>query len=158
MKKGQKVHLLTYEEEDFQDYLLAIHSNIEVFQIAFFLNKYIATKFKREDDIILKENEATFCLFEWDNFLIDENTLLFSNKYNKVMVQVNSNNNTLFDLPLRNEVSLISELKQVDFFIKSSHLETIQLLFKTLNSWNAITMVYKVPSNKIKNRLSLIFD
>jgi uncharacterized metal-binding protein len=89
---------------------------------------------------------------------LDENTALFSNKFLHEKVQENTNIGALFDLPLRNEVSLIPEFKQVDFFIKSNHLETIQLLSKQMNSWKAITMAYVVPSEKIKNRLHLIFD
>ena len=158
MKKGQKVHLLTYEEEDLQDHLLAIHSSLEIYQIAFFLNQSSGTKFKRDLDISLEANSAAFSLFKWENSLIDVNILLFSNKHLEELREVHSNNNTLFDLPLRNEVSLIPEFKQVDFFIKSSHLETLHLLFKPLNLWNAITMTYEIPSNKIKNRLNLIFD
>jgi len=158
MRKGHKVHLLTYEEEDFQDHLLAIHSNLEAFQIAFFLNKYSSAMFTREEDITLRTKEACFCLFKWKNPLKELETLLFSNKHKQDSTQVNLNNDTLFDLPLRNEVSLISEFKQVDFFIKTNHLETIQLLFKPLSLWGAITMVYEIPSNKIKDRLNLIFD
>tara|TARA_Y100000385_G_scaffold287969_1_gene353420 strand:+ start:422 stop:898 length:477 start_codon:yes stop_codon:yes gene_type:complete len=158
MKKRHKVHLLTYEEEDLKDYLLAIHSSLEGFQIAFYLNQISRTKFKRDQDIALDTKKATFPSFKWENYLIDVNTLLFSNKYLLQLEQENTNNNTLFDLPLRNEVSLIPEFKQVDFFIKSNHLETIQLLFKPLNLWSATAMVYEIPSNKIKNRLNLIFD
>jgi hypothetical protein len=158
MKKGHKVHLLTYEEEDLKDYLLAIHSSLEGFQIAFYLNQISRTKFKRDQDITLDTKKAAFSSFKWENYLIDVNTLLFSNKYLLQLEQENTNNNTLFDLPLRNEVYLIPEFKQVDFFIKSNHLETIQLLFKPLNLWSATAMVYEIPSNKIKNRLNLIFD
>jgi hypothetical protein len=158
MKKGHKVHLLTYEEEDLKDYLLAIHSSLEGFQIAFYLNQISRTKFKRDQDITLDTKKAAFSSFKWENYLIDVNTLLFSNKYLLQLEQENTNNNTLFDLPLRNEVSLIPEFKQVDFFIKSSHLETIQTLSKSLIPERGITMTYEVPSNKIKNRLNLIFD
>ena len=138
MKKGHKVHLLDYQEEGFsKDHLLAIHSNKEAFQIAYFLNKFSNSIFRRKVDI---------------------KTILFCNIHKYYLEQENLNKNTLFNLPLRNEVYLFPEFKQVDFFIKSDHLETIQLLFKSLNTWSAITMIYEIPSNKIKNRLNLIFD
>ena len=158
MKSGTKVHLLTYEDQDLEDYLLGIHTDLEAFQIAFSLNKFCEAKFARIEDILLNNHKAAFCLYEWKNILMDVNTLLFSNKYKQESIQENTNIDTLFDLPLRNEVSLIPEFKQVDFFIKSSHLETIQTLSKSLIPERGITMTYEVPSNKLKNRLNLIFD
>tara|TARA_B100000989_G_C19407338_1_gene412707 strand:- start:389 stop:865 length:477 start_codon:yes stop_codon:yes gene_type:complete len=158
MKKDFKVHHLNYQEESSQDHLLAIHSNKEAFQIAYFLNKHTNSTFKREEDIDLDSKKACFYLFKWENSLIDIKTILFSNKYEHDLKQIELNNNLLFDLPLRNEVYLFSEFKHIDFFIKSDHFETIQLLIKALNSWKALTMVYKVPSKKIKNQMNLIFN
>ena len=158
MKLNAKRHLLAFEEEDAEEHLLAVHTALEGFQIAYYLNKNTAASFKRQDDITLNDKGIFFSLFEWENPLLDENTALFSNKFLHEKVQENTNISALFDLPLRNEVSLFPEFKQVDFFIKSNHLETIQLLSKQMNSWKAITMAYEVPSEKIKNRLHLIFD
>jgi len=114
--------------------------------------------FRRQEDITINTIDASFYLFKWENSFIDIKTILFSNKYKHYAKQVKSNKNILFNLPLRNEVYLFPEFKQVDFFIKSNHLETIQLLIKPLNSWSAITMIYEIPSDKIKNQLNLIFD
>ena len=158
MKKDFKIHHLNYKEENSEDHLLAIHSNIEAFQIAYFLNKYTNSTFKRGEDIDLNTEKACFYLFKWENPLIDIKTILFSNKYKYHLKQIKLNNNLLFDLPLRNEVYLFSEFKHTDFFIKSNHLETIQLLIKALNSWKALTIVYKVPSKKLKSRMNLIFN
>jgi len=158
MKSNSKIHLLSYEEDDFHDHLLALHSNLEGYQIAFYLNKHSDALFKRKEDIGLNDKEARFPLFEWENPLLDENTSLFSNKFFQEKIPDRADTGVLFDLPLRNEVSLFPELKQVDFFIKSNHLETIQSLLKPINLWKAVSMAYEVPSEKIKNRLNLIFD
>jgi len=158
MKSNSKIHLLSYEEDDFHDHLLALHSNLEGYQIAFYLNKHSDALFKRVEDIGLNDKEVRFLLFEWENPLLDENTSLFSNKFFQEKIPDSANTGALFDLPLRNEVSLFPEFKQVDFFIKSNHLETIQFLLKPINLWGAVSMAYEVPSEKIKNRLNLIFD
>lgn len=158
MKSNSKIHLLSYEEDDFHDHLLALHSNLEGHQIAFYLNKHTDALFKRVEDIGLNDKEVRFPLFEWENPLLDENTSLFSNKFFQEKISDKANTGALFDLPLRNEVSLFPEFKQVDFFIKSNHLETIQFLLKPINLWGAVSMAYEVPSEKIKNRLNLIFD
>ena len=68
MKKGHKVHLLDYQEDNFnKDHLLAIHSNKEAFQIAYFLNKFSDSIFRRKEDIALNYKEASFSLFKWEN-------------------------------------------------------------------------------------------
>jgi len=158
MKSNSKIHLLSYEKDDFHDHLLALHSNLDGYQIAFYLNKHTDALFKRVEDIGLNDKEVRFLLFEWENPLLDENTSLFSNKFFQEKIPDSANTGALFDLPLRNEVSLFPEFKQVDFFIKSNHLETIQFLLKPINLWGAVSMAYEVPSEKIKNRLNLIFD
>ncbi|NDG47044.1 MAG: IPExxxVDY family protein [Flavobacteriia bacterium] len=158
MRSSARIHLLPFEEEPGEEFLLALHTSIEAYQIAFFLNQHCQTQFKRIEDIILKNQAACFALFEWDNPLLDQKVSLFSNQYSADEVQTQENNTTLFDLPLRNQVSLFSEFKQVDFFIKSSRKELIQRLLKPLNSWNAVSMVYALSSSKMKNQLNLIFD
>jgi hypothetical protein len=158
MNSSSKKYLLDFEEEEFDGYLLALHTHLDDYQIAFHLNKYSPTKFKRIEDIVLNKDESSFSLFEWEDPLLDQKTSLFSNKYLHETNLEKTNNNALFDLPLRNEVSLFPEFKQADFFIKSNHRETIQILFKLLNSGRAVSLVYEVPSKKIKNRLNLIFD
>jgi len=154
----QKIYHLAYEEEDIQDHVLALHSNLEAYQIAFFLNQNASAKFKRINDIAMEDKDALFLMYEWENPLLDINTTLFSNKSISEKEQLDTNNNTLFNLPLRNEVSLFPKFKQVDFFIKSKDLETLKLLFKQLNSWKSTSMIYDVSAEKIKNRLNLIFD
>jgi hypothetical protein len=158
MRSSARIHLLPFEEEQSEEFLLALHTSLEAYQIAFFLNQHCQTQFKRIEDIILKNQAACFALFEWDNSLLDQKVSLFSNQYSADEVQTQENNTTLFDLPLRNQVSLFSEFKQVDFFIKSSHKQLIQRLLKPLNSWNAVSMVYALSSSEMKNQLNLIFD
>lgn len=158
MKSTARIHLLPFEEEPSEEFLLALHTNLEAYQIAFYLNQYCQAKFKRIEDIYLKNQTVYFELFEWEDKLLDQKVSLFSNQYTSDEEQAEENNTTLFDLPLRNQVSLFSEFKQVDFFIKSSHKELIQRLSKPLNSWNAVSLVYGLTSSQMKNQLNLIFD
>ena len=110
------------------------------------------------DDIAFQDTPASFLMYKWENPLLDVTTTLFSNKAIHEQSPSKINNSTLFELPLRNEVSLFPKFKQVDFFIKSKDLETLKLLFKPLNSWKSTSMIYNVSAEKIKNRLNLIFD
>lgn len=158
MKSSARIHLLPFEEEPTDEYLLALHTNLEAYQIAFFLNQHCQTQFRRTDDIYLKNRAVSFILFEWENQLLDHTVSLFSNRFISDEVQIKENNTSLFDLPVRNQVSLLAEFKQVNFFIKSCHKDQIQRLLKSLQSWNALSMVYALTSSEIKDQLNLIFD
>ena len=63
-----------------------------------------------------------------------------------------------FNLPVRNEVYLFSEFKQVDFFIKSSDRETIETVLSHLKKWSKISLLYQVDTEVIKKQLNIIFD
>ena len=81
MRSSARIHLLPFEEEPSEEFLLALHTSLEAYQIAFFLNQHSQTQFKRIEDIILKNQAASFALFEWDNPLLDQKVSLFSNQY-----------------------------------------------------------------------------
>ena len=61
-----------------------------------------------------------FQLFEWSDPINDVTCNLLSNKYISEKKQIELNNDTLFKLPERNELSLFSEFKLVDFLLRST--------------------------------------
>ena len=158
MKSNSKIHLLSYEEDDFHDHLLALHSNLEGHQIAFYLNKHTDALFKRVEDIGLNDKEVRFPLFEWENPLLDENTSLFSNKFFQEKISDRANTGALFNLPLRNEVSLFTEFKQADFFIKSTDNTLLTTLQNKLRKWPLISMCYRISLEKISSQSNQILE
>ena len=88
MKSSARIHLLPFEEEPTDEYLLALHTNLEAYQIAFFLNQHCQTQFRRTDDIYLKNRAVSFILFEWENQLLDQTVSLFSNRFISDEVQI----------------------------------------------------------------------
>ena len=56
----------------------------------------------------------------------------------------------MFELPEINEVSLFSEFKQADFFIKSTNIDTLKSIQNHLSNWYKVTMSYKISLEKIK--------
>lgn len=156
---SKKVYHLELEEELLEDEILALHTTLEAHQIAFFLNQSIGAKFKRsKKDLYGKKVKTSFIHFEWKNQAYDLNCSLFSNKNSNEKDQQNLNSTALFDIPLKNKVSLISEFKTVDFFIKSTDSNTIETILSRLKDWSSISLIYAIPVNKIKNQLNLIFD
>lgn len=154
----QKIYLLEIEESILEEFWIGIHTSIEAHQLVFYINKKTNLLLNRsKKDLQNEAQQGVFQLFEWEDKEQDLYCYLFSNKYHLENSYVVSNNNTLFELPQRNEVSLISEFKQVDFFIKCNDNSTLMSLHEVLMEWSAVSYTFRVPFEKIKNR-SIIFD
>jgi hypothetical protein len=147
------------EEEPLEDEIIAIHTTLEAHQLAFFLNQRISARFSRsKKDLYNKKKKTPFIHFEWQNKDYDLNCSLFSNKNITEKNEQALNSTSLFDIPLRNEVSLITEFKTVDFFIKSTDKNTIETIITQLKNWSNISLIYVIPVDKLKTQLNLIFD
>ena len=156
---SRKVYHLEMEEEPLEDEIIAIHTSLEAHQLAFFLNQRISARFSRsKKDLYNKKKKTPFIHFEWQNKDYDLNCSLFSNKNITEKNEQSLNSTSLFDIPLRNEVSLITEFKTVDFFIKSTDKNTIETIITQLKNWSNISLIYVIPVDKLKTQLNLIFD
>lgn len=156
---SRKVYHLEMEEEPLEDEIIAIHTTLEAHQLAFFLNQRISARFSRsKKDLYNKKKKTPFIHFEWQNKDYDLNCSLFSNKNITEKNEQSLNSTSLFDIPLRNEVSLITEFKTVDFFIKSTDKNTIETIITQLKNWSNISLIYVIPVDKLKTQLNLIFD
>lgn len=81
---------------------------------------------------------------------------LISNKFIQESNNTKAKSYTLFELPERNEVYLISEFKQADFFIKSNYSEIIKTIQIQLNNWSMVSISYNIfPKNKTLNELNI---
>ena len=156
---SRKVYHLEMEEEPLEDEIIAIHTSLEAHQLAFFLNQRISARFCRsKKDLYNKKKKTPFIHFEWQNKDYDLNCSLFSNKNITEKNEQSLNSTSLFDIPLRNEVSLITEFKTADFFIKSTDKNTIETIITQLKNWSNISLIYVIPVDKLKTQLNLIFD
>ena len=110
--------------------LLYIH---EGFQLAYFINKNELVKLKRSyNDIKNYLDEGVFNIFEFTDKINHKHCNLISNKCVSENFSNSINNNSLFDVPERNELYLLKEFKQVDFFIKSNDKNLHNLIHKEL--------------------------
>ena len=155
----RKVYQLEMEEELLDEEVIGIHTSLEIHQIAFYLNQSIGARFVRtKKDLYYKKIKTPFIHFEWKVETMDLNCSLFSNKSLKEKDKQSLNSTALFDIPLRNEVSLITEFKTVDFFIKSTNSNIIETITRHLKSWSTISLVYAIPVDHLKTQLNAIFD
>ncbi len=160
------IHKLEFDEFDEIDYhLVAIHTSLEDYRLAYFINQKIPinlSKNKNEIQINIKEGETKFSRFYYYDKEKAVSWNLIQNK-NEVIQQKNENSQNLFsnvNMEVSTKVYLLPEFKKVDYFLKIENLEEglnvieIQLLLNTIES---ISTAYSVETNKIKSKNNLIF-
>lgn len=153
-----KIHTIDFDFD--HDYtLIGIHSMLEDYHLAFFLNKELKlylTRFK--DDLDFKSGNCSFPLYTFEDEANFTSWSLVSNKYSFVSDLAQGNRN-LFDEETQTAY-LIPEKKQVDFFIKVYGLEEGPQLNGTLQKINRIHKVitsYAIDAMELKSRDNLIF-
>ena len=112
---------------------------------------------RNENTMDSEKKQGMFQLFEWSDPINDVVCNLLSNKYISEKKQIKLNNDTLFKLPERNELSLFTELKLVDFLLRSTDEDILKSIKYQLLEEPMISMVYSIPVEKIRNQLNLIF-
>ena len=86
----------------------------------------------------------------------DRRCQLISNKFIQESSNTLAKSNSLFKLPERNQVYLIPEFKQADFFIKSNYSEILKTIQIQLNNWPMVSMSYNISlKNKTLNKLNI---
>ncbi len=142
-------------------HLIAIHSDLDEFRLAYFLNEKLnISLIRRNNDIHLAENNAYYPSYEF----LDETKYLkwifFSNK-SLVSELPNVDDNSLFSSrsSVKNEISLLSNKKQVDYFLIVENIANKSYLEKVLKKISEIRGVITsfVSDNKLENKENLIF-
>ncbi|WP_291098464.1 MULTISPECIES: IPExxxVDY family protein [unclassified Flavobacterium] len=160
------IHKLDLGEFDEIDYhLIAIHTPLEDYRLAFFINQRLPInlgKSKNEIQINVKEGETKFSRFYFYDKERAISWNLIQNK-NEVLQQKNDNSQNLFSnikMEVSTKVYLLPEFKKVDYFLKIENLEeTIEVtqIQSLLNTIDSISTAYTVETNKIKSKNNLIF-
>lgn len=157
---------LLLNEFDAIDYhLIAIHSPIEDYRLAFFINKNFEVNLSRcEFDLQIKQKNgnSSFSRFEYNDDSMDLNWNLIENKDQFELIDANTNkdlfsqSNTKF----KSKAYFLPEFKKVDYFLKIEIAETkvnIAEIVSKINSIQYVTTVYELETNKIKSKNNLIF-
>ena len=159
------IHKLDLDEFDEIDYhLIAIHTTLEDYRLAYFINQHLPTnlsKSKEEILISIKEGETQFSRFYFDD---DDNFIswnLIQNK-NEVIGKKEIINQDLFSnssQEVATKVFLLPELKKVDYFLKieSDDYLDIVTIVKKLKTIKSLSTVYVVETENIKSKNNLIF-
>ena len=158
------VHKLPIADFDEVDYdLIAIHTALEDYRLAYFLNQklpVLLSKSKDEIQINIKEGETHFSRYVFEDLTKDSYWNLIQNK-NEVIIQKKDNNQNLFantSLEVSTKVYLLPEFKKVDYFLKIENTELeMDTIINKIQSIGRISAIYSVDSQQIRSKNNLIF-
>ena len=157
-----KLHLEEFDEIDYQ--LIAIHTSLEDYRLAYYINQKLPITLKKNNcniQISNKEGETQFTRFIYEDSK-DIAWNLVQNK-NDVFVPSQNSNQGLFaesNSKFSTKIYLIPEFKKVDYFLKIENGEVNIDVLKITNSIKKIdrvSTVYAVEVEKIKSKNNLIF-
>jgi hypothetical protein len=157
-----KLHLEEFDEIDYQ--LIAIHSSLEDYRLAYYINQNLPINLKKENcniQISNKEGETQFTRFVFEDSK-DITWNLVQNK-NDVFVPSQNSNQGLFaetNNKFSTKIYLIPEFKKIDYFLKIENGEVnidVSKITNCIKKIDRVSTVYAVEVEKIKSKNNLIF-
>jgi hypothetical protein len=158
-----KLHLDDFNEVNYN--LIAIHTSLEDYRLAFLINQQLPIllhKNKKPLEILSKNGEVFFSKFSYIDTLKDIDWHLIQNKNEIVNSKKNTDQNLFFNKEIEtvSKVFLISEYKNVDFFLKIENSQNeidFNFVINKINKINNISTVYNVDPTTLKSKNNLIF-
>ena len=144
-----KLDLDDFIECDFE--LLAIHSTLASYRMAYLLNRVLDVNFKNVDKL------HNFDFFEYEDV---NNQILWNLIANKGYLKEESMENTatLFSTTAKTRAYLIPEYKKVDFFIKiEKGTFDVQNIMTKINTIPQIITTFAIDFESLKSKNNLIF-
>ena len=137
-------------------HLIAIHSNSEIFKIAFEINDRLKVSLKRIKDISFVDKKAYHSIYKYESLKYDSKMFLFSNKS---ALEENQITQGLLFQDLSQLNFIISEFPKADYFLKIEQGEfDIPWLINNLKKCSSILSCYKVEIKNEKSKYNLIFE
>lgn len=167
------IHRLSIDEFDEINYeLIAIHTSLEDYRLAYFINQKLPVLLSKNDDEISassKEGDTWFSRFTYENDASDSAWNLIQNK-NEIKVprkknvpgdlfsfaQFGSASGAVADVTTR--VYLLPEFKKVDYFLKVENaIENASEIIDRLHTIDRVSTVYAIDASQVKSKNNLIF-
>ncbi|MCB0466082.1 MAG: IPExxxVDY family protein [Aequorivita sp.] len=158
---------LDMEDESEEPYtLIAVHCGEEAYKVAYLMNQYLNTRFKRrriDVDFASEGMMVTFPIFDFLDALNYSQFYLVANKCRTIEAGLQSSGGLFSEVGSEKATDyfLLPEFKKVDYFLKIySDFEnvTLQSLVSQLNNIEQIVSAYVVETDNIKSKNNLIFD
>ncbi|WP_026452126.1 IPExxxVDY family protein [Aequorivita capsosiphonis] len=160
-------HKLLFEEECEDPFtLIAIHCSEEEYKVAYLMNKFLNTRFKRRKvdiDFTFEGLITTFPIFDFTDEINYTQYYLISNKCRTIEATLQSSGGLFSEMNSEKAKDhfLIPEFKKVDYFLKIySDFENVLLttFISEINKIKQIISAYSVETDTIKSKNNLIFD
>lgn len=149
------------ELDDFSDdnyKLIGIHTTLEDYRLAFFLNRFLEAKFVRASynlDFENKNYNASYAIFEYEkNKELGAEWFLIANIFKTKLKAIG-----LFP-ESQTKAYLIPEKKKVDYFLKiegDCTYETVSKLVEQIQQIPQVITAYIIETNTLKSKEFLIF-
>ena len=151
-----------YEKIDYQ--LIAIHSTLEDYRLAYYINQNLPINLQKENcniHISNKEGKTQFTRFVFED-LKDIAWNLVQNKNDYFVPSQNSNEGLFAESnnKFSTKIYLIPEFKKVDYFLKIENGEVhidVSKITNCIKKIDRVSTVYAVEVEKIKSKNNLIF-
>lgn len=158
------IHKLYIDEFDEIDYqLIAIHTSLEDYRLAFLINQKFPVLLSKNNDeiqITAKAGSTTLSRYSFDDEVNCSSWDLLQNK-NEIVPQNASATSDLFaraNVKVATNAYLLPEFKKVDYFLKLQNLDqSPEEITEKLQQIEQITMSYTVDTSRIKSINNLIF-
>lgn len=160
------IHKLCFDEiEENKYHLIAIHTSLEDYRLAYFLNQHLSinlSKCKNEIQIQMKNGETQFGRFVYDdeqkgiqwNLIHNKNEITLKNKTESLGLFAQTPNS------FTSKAYLLPEFKKADYLLKIEMADNsleIPALKTTLNTIERISTVYSIDIENTKSKNNLIF-
>ena len=141
--------------------LFAIHTNLDDYRLAYFLNKHLGINlFRKTFDLDFVNSKGSFSVFEY----IDQTSFLkwslISNIYNYNFSTKASNDDLFVESNnLVQKVNLLTEYKNVNYLLKIENNESqvdLEAIAKEIKSISQVITLYDINKD-LKNKENLIF-
>tara|TARA_B100000963_G_C22240251_1_gene499674 strand:+ start:51 stop:509 length:459 start_codon:yes stop_codon:yes gene_type:complete len=145
---------LSIDPQEIDDFtVIAIHSNLEAYLIAYRINKNLGCLLKNSKKESTKD---IYTRFKYVSKISNDTWELISN-HSKNNESVNKDN-LLFNINEINRQSLIPKFDSVDFFLKIPKSKIIGEWIVNIRKIEGIQLAYTIDKNKLNNIENLIFD
>ncbi|RZJ68059.1 MAG: IPExxxVDY family protein [Flavobacterium sp.] len=156
-----KLYIDEFDEIDYQ--LIAIHTSLEDYRLAFFINQKFPVLLSKNNDeiqITAKTGSTMLSRYSFDDSESCSSWDLLQNK-SEIHSQSTSTTGDLFsgtNLKVSTKAWLLPEFKKVDYFLKLQNSEvSAESVTESLQEIEHITLSYPVDTSRIKSINNLIF-
>jgi len=163
MKNQVKIHKLNIQDFNEVDYtLIAIHTTLEDYHLAFLINSRLKISLKRDKEEVISYTDFGEAAFSKFSFEDEKHGLLWNLIQNQKWIESTRQERGafVFEEPQKHKVFFMPEFKNVDYFLKIEETETdreaVEISTK-IQEIDKVTAAFIIDTERIKSKNNLIF-